>query len=376
MENSVDKTKKSIYLRPIELLITYSCICFFFLITCPEFTFALYMAEIPQKSQTKKEQPVERKIQLKLPLEQPFFHWNFMSRKDLLSGKLVLKIKRNGTINRITIFNNGKFSEGWDVMPFNLPENEIGEIYFGFISTNKYLTSLKDEVEIELTVTKDLSGIGRLWKGILKAGVYKSKGKFTIFKEYDELLPSLSLELNATAEAWEEQWSLVITSEEGWLSPHKAAKQKKLQKILLKQSNSSVDHDKPIEPELNDQRKQSNVSLAGDKFLNTKTDDPIMSSMQQSFDKGRRNARKILCINNLRLIDLAVNRYSLEYGAPKGSVPPAEIILGNGNKRGYLGFLKKNPICPEGKAPYRIPKVGEPAVCPNVDLFPDHVSSE
>jgi len=147
--------------------------------------FALYMTDTPKNLQTKVQEPCERAISLKLPLLQPAFHWTFMSREDFLSGKLLLRIIRNEQSNEIIIFENGQFSDGWQAMP--LPQAPgRGEIYFGFISTRKYLTAPGDKLELELTVTKDLPGIGGIQTGVLPAGKYTSKGTYSwLVDEYD-----------------------------------------------------------------------------------------------------------------------------------------------------------------------------------------------
>ncbi len=129
------------------------------LLTMAASAFALRMTEMPENLQTKIQEPRERAISLKLPLLQPDFHWTFMSREDFLSGKPILRILRKGKLNEIIIFEGGQFSDGWEAMPLAQDPNK-GEIYFGFISTRTYLTAPGDKLELELTVTKDLPGIG------------------------------------------------------------------------------------------------------------------------------------------------------------------------------------------------------------------------
>ena len=136
--------------------------------------FSLHMTDMPQNMLTVVKEPRERAIDLKLPLLQPRFHWTFMSREGFLSGKLVLRIIREEQSNDIVIFENGKLSDGWEAMPVTGPRK--GEIYFGFRSTRKYLTAPGDKLELELTVTKDLDGIGAVQTGILPAGKYQSRG--------------------------------------------------------------------------------------------------------------------------------------------------------------------------------------------------------
>ena len=206
---------------------------------------ALRMTDMPKNIQTKVQEPRERAISLKLPLLQPAFHWTFTSREDFLSGKLVLRIIRNSQSSEIVIFENGQFSNGWEAMP--LPKTpDRGEIYFGFISTHKYLTAPGDKLELELTVTKDLSGVGGLQTGILPAGKYTSEGTYSgLIDEYDISLLAAKLaeqsktsadeqesllnklrsmyEYKAFLESWADQWPLKITGEKGWLPDEQAS---------------------------------------------------------------------------------------------------------------------------------------------------------
>jgi len=215
--------------------------------------FSLHMTDMSQNMQTKVKEPRERAISLKLPLLQPRFHWTFMSREGFLSGKLVLRIIREGQSNDIVIFENGKLSDGWEAMPITGPRK--GEIYFGFISTRKYLTAPGDKLELELTVTKDLAGIGAIQTGILPAGKYKSRGTYSgLVDEYDTsalaeelakkgkkspaeqegLLNKLRAmcEHKAFLESWKNQWPLKITSEKGWLPDERASALKAMREKL------------------------------------------------------------------------------------------------------------------------------------------------
>ncbi len=215
---------------------------------------ALKMTKMPETMQTKVREPRERAISLKLPLQQPRFHWTFMSRKDFLSGNLLLRIIRDGESTEIVIFENGQFSDGWEAMPLTQDPNR-GEIYFGFISTRKYLTAPGDKLELELTVTKDLAGIGALQTGILPAGKYVSKGIYSgLIDEYDTTLLGEELakegkgpsaeqeallnklramcEYKAFLESWSDQWPLKITSQKGWLPDDRASAMKaRLEKL-------------------------------------------------------------------------------------------------------------------------------------------------
>ena len=196
---------------------------------------ALNMTDMPKNIQTKVQEPRERAISIKLPLQQPRFHWRFMSRKDFLSGKLLLRIIRDGESTEIVIFENGQFSDGWEAMQ---PPPKLGkeEIYFGFVSTGKYLTAPADKLELELTVTKDLSGIGAIQSGILPSGKYTSKGSYSgliddfntsilegklaeegkiSIDEQETLLNKVRsmYENKSFLESWDDQWPLKITSQ-------------------------------------------------------------------------------------------------------------------------------------------------------------------
>ncbi len=228
-------------------------LAFLFLFT--RHVFGLMKNMIPESQQTKIKEPQERAISLKLPLLQPYTNWSFMSRKDFLSGKLVLRISRDNKTEQIVIFDNGRFSDGWK----DIDEQQVqgkGEIYFGFVSTKKYFTAPGDKLELELTVTKDLPGIGEIQSGILPAGFYKSEGTYSgLIDEYDtsnaekmlskdnnltdeqrKALNTLRLNYSNKAflESWKEQWPLTITSEKGWLSEKQADLLKKQIKMIEK----------------------------------------------------------------------------------------------------------------------------------------------
>lgn len=200
---------------------------------------ALRMTVMPAELQTNVAGPQLRTISLKLPLEQPVFHWTFHSREELLAGRLVLRIHRKGDMREIVIFEKGKMQEGWESLDFANPDG--GEIYFGFQSSVKYETAPDDTLEIELVVHQDLDGIGSMETGKLPAGTYKAHGSYSgLFDGYkvsDELkeLPEETIdklrkiyEYKAFLENWATQWPLEITGDEGWHPPEKRARMKKM----------------------------------------------------------------------------------------------------------------------------------------------------
>ena len=196
-----------------------------------ERAYGLRMSKMPEESQSKFAVPRERAIYLKLPILQPVFHWTFRSKRDFLSGKLTLQITGAGRSTTITIFENGRISEGWEAIGQEFPKG--GEIYFGFQSSVKYATASGDRLKIELHAKKDLEGIGAMQAGILPAGIYTAEGAYSgLIDEYEvppnfpkdlpeETIAKLreNAEFRAFLENWEAQWPLQITGDTGWLSP-------------------------------------------------------------------------------------------------------------------------------------------------------------
>lgn len=159
-----------------------------------------------------------RHLYLKLPLEQPRFHWRFESSAEFLSGKLTLRMIRDDSVTELIIFDDGVISEGWQT----IGEDRGGTIYFGFRSTDTYVTAPSDSLEIELEVLQDLEGEGQLYTGILPAGSYSSAGSYSglnnrPWMKNEDYVPW------AFMQCWRELWPLVITSNDGWLGAEAAA---------------------------------------------------------------------------------------------------------------------------------------------------------
>jgi len=147
-----------------------------------------------------------------------------------LAGRLILHVLRDGNSTPITIFDDGKFSDGWNAIDLQNPK--AGEIYFGLESSKMYPTAPRDRLRIELLVTKDLDGVGSMQTGVLAAGTYISEGSYSgLIDEYaltgqaknlpEETATKLrqAYEFKAFLENWDQQWSLKVTGEEGWLTP-------------------------------------------------------------------------------------------------------------------------------------------------------------
>jgi len=193
-------------------------------------------------------EPCMRRITLKLPLLQPRFHWTFVNQSDYLAGKLILHIQQGGKRTEITVFEQGRISEGWQPMEF--PANpKAGEIYFGFSSTQKFLTAPDDQLEIELHTVKDLAGIGAIQTGILPTGLHKAQGSYTMITDElqaHKMLKALpedviekmreKMEYQVQCETWETKWPLRITSEQGWLDEQQREQYERMMEMLDKQA--------------------------------------------------------------------------------------------------------------------------------------------
>ena len=221
--------------------------------------------------QTTIAEPVARPIYLKLPLAGVRFHWCFVNRDELFSGKLTLEIRRGGTTNEIVIFEDGAITPGWDASLSDSPCAE--EFYFLFLSTTRYLTAPGDELELELVVQQDLEGIGAFQAGILEAGTYRTVGTYLDLRDRPDLpatpirrseaeftdsliqvgntqeeieaalrgreralsMQGRSPDLLGTVAflgCWESTWPLKITYHEGWTTPQGVAIQANMLEML------------------------------------------------------------------------------------------------------------------------------------------------
>ncbi len=215
--------------------------------------------------QTTIAEPVARHIQLKLPLAGIQFHWCFMNRDELLSGKLTLEIRGGDTTAEIVIFEGGAITPGWVTSTWASPCRK-GSFYFMFSSTTRYLTAPGDELKVELIVQEDVEGIGGYQTGILEAGTYRTAGTYYSLRDGPDLpetsvRPSeaeftdsmiqagntqeeieaalrgrrnaLSMQARtpnffgrgpvAALGCWENPWPLKITYHEGWAPPEQVA---------------------------------------------------------------------------------------------------------------------------------------------------------
>ena len=149
-----------------------------------------------------------RTLYLKLPLAQPEHHWRFHDREAFLSGRLTLRMIRAEGQDSMVVFDASRIVPGWSPIETAGP----GEIYFGFTSATRYVTTPSDSVVIELLVREDLAGIGPELSGILLAGSYRSTGSYSGLTDASDVPP------RAFLQCWREKWNLVPTGP-GWLDP-------------------------------------------------------------------------------------------------------------------------------------------------------------
>lgn len=155
-------------------------------------------------------QPAPRAIYFKLPIAQTTYHWVFQDRAAFLSGTLTLDIVRGDQRERITVFENGNISEGWEEISCSAAESS-SDFYFGFVSDRPFSIASTDRVDMILNVANDLQGCGPHRKGILGVGEYRSSVDVTIYSTREDTA-------FLRKEDWEPQWDVAVTAETGWMN--------------------------------------------------------------------------------------------------------------------------------------------------------------
>ncbi len=155
-------------------------------------------------------QPAPRTIYFKLPIAQTTYHWVFQERAAFLAGTLTLDIVRDDQRERITVFENGNITEGWEEISCTSAESPT-EIYFGFVSDQRFAIANTDRVEMVLTVPEDIEGVGPHCEGILRAGEYRASDRVTIYSTHEDTA-------FLRKEDWKPQWDVAVTAETGWMN--------------------------------------------------------------------------------------------------------------------------------------------------------------
>lgn len=98
-----------------------------------------------------------------------------------------------------------------------------------------------------------------------------------------------------------------------------------------------------------------------------------------NFLRARRNTRKNLCINNLRLITHAVEQYQIDHNVADGvTVALASDYDGDGfddiidATAGSTAYIKQAISCPETGNSYPDATTGSNETCPDVANYPEH----
>ncbi len=134
-----------------------------------------------------------------------------------------------------SLFKDGILSDDWE--PMSDTEYKGNEIYFGFVSKNKYLVSETDKVDLILTLNEDIKGKGADITGILKAGIYQSSSQFTLF-HLEDFLGEEDAYAFLNNDGWNVRWRLDVTSHQGWMK-----KRKSNRNVNIKKSNRNLDID-------------------------------------------------------------------------------------------------------------------------------------
>jgi hypothetical protein len=159
--------------------------------------------------------PGERSLYMKLPLEQPRFHWQFADREALLAGSLEIAIHgADGRDTVLTVFRDGAWAPGWRAIESS---RGVGEIYFGFVGDVGVRTHPKDSVVVRLRAVEDLDGIGAHRRGVLPTGEYQASASYSNLIGHP-LIPLFPTGRSPVAYigCWRETWDLDVTEEAGW----------------------------------------------------------------------------------------------------------------------------------------------------------------
>ncbi len=84
-----------------------------------------------------------------------------------------------------------------------------------------------------------------------------------------------------------------------------------------------------------------------------------------NFIKAREKSQTSVCISNLKEIDGAKEQFATEQHKKTGdAVQMSELVP---------EYIKTEPICPSGTAPYAVNALGTNPTCPNASTLTNHV---
>jgi len=151
---------------------------------------------------------------MKLPLEQPQFHWYFVDETALLSGSLEIEIHGAGGRDTVlTVFRDGRMAPGWEPIT-----RDSRGIYFGFTGGGQVWTEPEDSLVIRLRVSEDLDGVGAHRTGVLRKGEYEAVASYSHLTGHPGVFRlRASDEPTAFIGCWRTKWKLDVTREHGWM---------------------------------------------------------------------------------------------------------------------------------------------------------------
>ncbi|MES2521587.1 MAG: hypothetical protein V4617_02730 [Gemmatimonadota bacterium] len=160
----------------------------------------------------------ERTLYFKLPIDGARFHWTFVDAEAFLSGELTLRILNKDRDQTLVIFRDGKIQDGWTMVGDGEADSSF---YFGFSTTDRFLTKADDSLIVTLTARKDLLGRGPHSEGVLSAGVWQMSGSYSSI--YGGRWNPLDLAVLhgdppiAFMQCWTGVCPITITKREGWM---------------------------------------------------------------------------------------------------------------------------------------------------------------
>lgn len=156
----------------------------------------------------------ERELYMKLPLQQPRFHWYFSDEPALLSGSLEIAIHgASGRDTTLKVFSDGQMAPGWS----QISRDNRG-IYFGFVGGGKIWTEPGDSVVVTLVVMEDLEGLGAYRGGVLPEGQYRAVASYNRLTGHPDFgLLGRDREPTAFVGCWRSKWQLDVIEERGWI---------------------------------------------------------------------------------------------------------------------------------------------------------------
>lgn len=131
--------------------------------------------------QTHNKQPVLRTVTVQLPLKNVLVQWMFTDVEALMASHLTLFINDQ----RYVILDGQGLTSDW--LDLSIQQEQTLGIYFQFRSRIKLLTAPRDRLRLEWVVPRAIAGEGVCVQGIVPAGTYRAKAKFSLLTDNPEI---------------------------------------------------------------------------------------------------------------------------------------------------------------------------------------------